>query len=280
MRVAIGLPNPVPHTPGPLLVEWARRADARGFSSLATIDRVAYPSYESLVALAAAAGATERIALFTNVLLAPTRDPVLLAKQAASVAAISGGRLTLGVAVGGRPDDYAVTARQFDRRGRDLDRFVRLLHVASRGDALAGTTRSIVPDLRAPIPLFFGGTSDATIRRVARWGVGWTAGGGGPERIAPFLARVRKAWRAAGRSGEPRIAALTYFALGDDAEAAGHAYLADYYGAFAERLVLRRTADDVRAAVAAHAAAGVDELVFVPTVGQLAQVDRLAEAAL
>lgn len=63
MKVGIGLPNPIPRAPGRLLVDWARRAEERGFSSLATIDRVAYPSYESLIALAAAAAVTERIGL-------------------------------------------------------------------------------------------------------------------------------------------------------------------------------------------------------------------------
>src|SRR5438477_446461 len=92
MDIGIGLPNPIPGTPGPRLIEWAQRAEAAGFVSLATIDRIAYPSYESLTVLAAAAGATERIGLLTNVLLGPTRNPVLLAKEAASVDQLSGGR--------------------------------------------------------------------------------------------------------------------------------------------------------------------------------------------
>ena len=90
MRIGIGLPNTVPGTPGRLLVEWAARAEGRGFSTLATIDRIAYPSYESLVTLAAAAAVTERIALMTNILLSPTRNPVLLAKESASVDQLSG----------------------------------------------------------------------------------------------------------------------------------------------------------------------------------------------
>src|SRR5690349_19538048 len=109
MQIGIGLPNPIPGTQGRTLVEWARRAEERGFSTLATIDRIAYPNYDSLIALAAAAAVTERIGLLTNVLLAPTRKPVVLAKAAASVDQISGGRLTLGLGVGGREDDYTAT---------------------------------------------------------------------------------------------------------------------------------------------------------------------------
>ena len=61
MDVGIGMPNPVPGTPGPTIVEWARRAEERGFVALATIDRIAYPSFDSLITLAAAAAVTERI---------------------------------------------------------------------------------------------------------------------------------------------------------------------------------------------------------------------------
>jgi len=102
MKIGIGLPNVVPGTPGDVLVRWAQRAEERGFSSLATIDRIAYPSYESLIALAAAAAVTERVGLYTNVLLGPTRNPILLAKEAASVDQLAGGRLTLGLGVGAR----------------------------------------------------------------------------------------------------------------------------------------------------------------------------------
>src|SRR5262245_66200209 len=109
MQIAIGLPNTVQEAPGALITAWARRAEERGFSSLATIDRIAYPSYDSLTALTAAAAVTDRIGLLTNILLAPAYDPVRLAKVTASLDQLSGGRLTLGVGVGGREDDFRVT---------------------------------------------------------------------------------------------------------------------------------------------------------------------------
>src|SRR5213594_4155106 len=118
MDIGIGLPNPVPGTAGQRLIDWARRSEEAGFSSLATIDRIAYPSYESLIALAAAAGATQRIGLLTNVLLGPTRNPVLLAKEAASVDQLSGGRFTLGLGVGTRKDDYEASGQRFEDRGK------------------------------------------------------------------------------------------------------------------------------------------------------------------
>src|SRR5829696_4217089 len=117
MDVAIGLPNTVPGTQGEQLVEFARRAEAAGFSGLGTLDRLVYEGLEPLVSLAAAAAVTERIPLRTSVLLAPYRlNAALLAKEAASVHRISGGRLTLGLGLGWREDEYAASGIDYSSR--------------------------------------------------------------------------------------------------------------------------------------------------------------------
>ena len=95
MQIGIGLPNTVLDVPGRLVIDWARRAEERGFSSLATIDRVAYPNYDSLTTLTAAAAVTDRIGLVTNILLGPIYNPVTLAKTTATLDQLSGGRFTL-----------------------------------------------------------------------------------------------------------------------------------------------------------------------------------------
>src|SRR4029079_17943653 len=96
MDIGIGLPSTIPGAGSQQTLEWARRAEARGFSTLGTIDRIVYPCQEPLIALAVAAGATERIKLMTAILLAPTRpNGAVLAKQAATLDLLSGGRLVL-----------------------------------------------------------------------------------------------------------------------------------------------------------------------------------------
>src|SRR5262252_8700213 len=107
MDIGIGLPATIPGIEGRRLLEWARRAEERGFTSLGVIDRLVYDNFEPLIALTAAACATERVRLLTCVLLGPLRaNPALFAKQAASLDRLSNGRLVLGMAVGSRDDDF------------------------------------------------------------------------------------------------------------------------------------------------------------------------------
>jgi alkanesulfonate monooxygenase SsuD/methylene tetrahydromethanopterin reductase-like flavin-dependent oxidoreductase (luciferase family) len=121
MDVGIGLPNAVPGVDRTGTIDWARRAEGAGFASLGTIGRIAYPNYEELISLAAAAAVTERIRVVTDVLLAPLRtNTALLAKQAATLDSLSGGRLVLGLAPGGREDDFEVSWRRLHRARKDL----------------------------------------------------------------------------------------------------------------------------------------------------------------
>jgi alkanesulfonate monooxygenase SsuD/methylene tetrahydromethanopterin reductase-like flavin-dependent oxidoreductase (luciferase family) len=283
MDIGIGIPNTVTGATGPLLLEWARRAEAAGFSTLATIGRIGYPGFEELTVLGAAGAVTERIGLVTNVLLAPTRSSAELAKQAATVQQLSGGRLTLGLGVGGRPDDFALAGREFGRRGRLFDQQLTELSRAWQGEPLAEGSKPPAPDPGpGGVPLLIGGTSDATVRRVVEHGSGWTAGGAPPQATAPFVERVRAAWRDAGRDGSPKIAALNYFGLGDT-EDRSRAYLLDYYGILGPQVAemiaggAHRSPQAIKDVLAAFEDAGVDELVLDPTVAELDQVDRLAE---
>jgi alkanesulfonate monooxygenase SsuD/methylene tetrahydromethanopterin reductase-like flavin-dependent oxidoreductase (luciferase family) len=284
MRIGIGLPNTLT-LPGPAIVDWARKAEERGFQSLATIDRIVYPSFDSLTTLAVAAGATSRITLFSNILLGPVYPPVWLAKATASLDALSGGRLLLGLGVGGRPDDFAAMDRPYEQRGKLMDGTLDTLHRAWAGEEVTGHGVAVGP---APargnrVPVLMGGTSDAAIRRTVQQAEGWTAGGGGPEMAAPVIEKVRTSWAAAGRDGEPRFGALVYFGLGD-ADASRQSLLAYYgfLGEWADRVVegTVQTAADAKAVAQRYADIGVTDLAFDPTIASLDEIDRLADAVL
>jgi alkanesulfonate monooxygenase SsuD/methylene tetrahydromethanopterin reductase-like flavin-dependent oxidoreductase (luciferase family) len=285
VKIGLGLPNATVSTPnGRVFVEFARRAEALGFSSLATIGRVAYPTYEELVTLAAAAGATERIGLFTDVLLGPTREPVLLAKEAATLDQVSGGRFVLGVGVGSRTDDFTITGMEFGNRGRRWEQALELMHAAWRGEPVAGSTRPICPRPTngTSVPMVFGGGSDQAVARVARYGIGYTMGGGDPNALAQMMQRVDAAWQAAGRTGRPHYQALTYFVFGDEALAEAERNIRDYYGDWGDRVWYGALKDPAaaRERLAMFEAAGCDEVVLFTAAPRPEQVERLAEAVL
>ena len=274
MDVGIGRPATIRGTTGAHAVERARRAEARGFSSLGTIDRIVYANYEPLIALAAAAAVTERIKLATTILIAPLRvSGAMLAKQAASVDALSGGRLVLGVAVGGREDDFEVAGAEFGARGKAFDRMLGEWEEIWDGEAIGPAAHPSV---------IIGGSSGAAFRRSAEHD-GWIMGGGSPDQFREGLAKLEEAWQSAGREGKPRTMALSYYALGDGAKAAADGYLNDYYGFLGDvsQMVADSAAKDaetVRAYAQGFEAAGCDELIFFPCDPDPGQVDLLADA--
>ena len=262
MEVGIGLPSAVRGAQADQILEWARRADAAGFSSLGTIDRLVFPGYEPLVTLAAAAAVTERIRLATAIVIAPIRGSAgALAKQAASVDALSGGRLVLGLAVGGREDDFDAAGVPFKERGKRMDEMLEeMKDVWSNEETRPGGTPKVI----------IGGSVDAAYRRAAEHGQGWIMGGGTPEMLAEGKAKTEEAWKAAGRDGSPRIMALAYYALGDGAEETATNALKDYYGwlgEYADQIAASAATDPdtVKSYLAGFEEAGCDELIIFPT---------------
>jgi alkanesulfonate monooxygenase SsuD/methylene tetrahydromethanopterin reductase-like flavin-dependent oxidoreductase (luciferase family) len=266
------------------LVEIARRAEALGFSTLGTIGRVAYPTYEELTTLAAAAGATERIGLMTDVLLGAAREPVMLAKQAATLDQLSGGRFVLGIGAGSRPDDFQVTGVDFHERGKRLDAALDLMHRVWRGEPPPGTGQAATPRPRngSAVPTMFGGQSEAAVRRVARWGIGYALGGGQPDALKGMMERVEAAWQKAGREGRPQYRALSYFALGDEVAAEAERNVLGYYGDWGPRIWggAIKTPEQAKERVRLFDAVGCDELIMFMTAPAVEQAEKLAQAVL
>ncbi len=302
MKVGIGLPASLPGVQPDLILEWARVADARPFSSLAVIDRMVYPNFEPLVTLAAAAAVTKRIRLMTSVLLAPLRNPALLGKQAASLDALSHGRLTVGLGVGGREDDYRAVSASFKDRGRRFEEQLALMKRIWSGQPLGDGVGAIGPMPARPggPEMLIGGYLPVALQRVGRWGDGYIHEGS-PVEASELYHKVEEFWKAAGRTGRPRFVGMIYFGLGPNAREKVSASLSDYYGfalgpapegasASLHTLAdLRRptieaaiqsaptTPEAVQQALQACLDVGMDEVIALPEIAELEQVDRLAE---
>lgn len=276
MKIGLGLPTTTTGMTGDLLIDWARRADRGPFTSLGVLDRIAYHNYEPFTALAAAAAVTRRIRLATMIVIAPLRNTTLLAKQAASLDALSNGRLTLGLAVGARGEDYAAAGIESRGRGR---RFAEQLE-AIRDIWEEG---KIGPKLDGREPqLLVGGSSGEALARMARYGDGYMHGGGPPRAFAGAAGRARAAWTDLGRPGQPILWGMGYFALGDGTAESGAAYLRHYYaftGPFAEKIAAGNLTSPgaVVDFIRGYEDAGCDELVLFPTVSTIDQLERLAE---
>jgi alkanesulfonate monooxygenase SsuD/methylene tetrahydromethanopterin reductase-like flavin-dependent oxidoreductase (luciferase family) len=281
MDVGIGLPNAVQGVTGEQLVDFGRAAESEGFPSLGALDRVVYHSYEPLVTFAAIAAVTERIRLTTAVLLAPLRSTAILAKQAAAVQDISGGRLVLGMGLGARDDDYGTSEIDTSPKGKrfsgQLDELKRLWGGEERGHAGA-----VGPTLSAPPSVIVGGGVEASFKRAAKYGAGWIMGGGTPDQFREGAAAVREAWQAEGREGQPRLMALTYYSLGANSaqgvENIRHYY--DWLGEYADQIAGSVAADEgtVKAYVSAFEDAGCDELLMFAGTPDLDQVSLLRQA--
>jgi len=284
MKIGIGLPNQVRGTRPTVIPDWAARAERAGFSTLGTVGRLAYPGVMDTVALAAAAGATKSIGLFTNVLLASVWPPVLLAKETAGIDAVSGGRLTLGLGVGSRPDDFVVDGLGLAGRGRRFEQDLAVYRDVWQGEPIGGGPNPAVTPGARQIPLLIGGGAPVSFERMARWGKGYVVSALPAPAAAPLFQQARAAWAEAGREGSPYLVAVSYFALGDVEQ--GRANVSDYASAHGEEVVRMLTngmatgQGPVKDTVAAFADLGVDELIFSPSVGDVDEVSRLADTVL
>ncbi|MGQ0848718.1 MAG: LLM class flavin-dependent oxidoreductase [Actinomycetota bacterium] len=275
MRIGIGLPTTIPGRDPSLIAAWAARAEAAGFTSLGVLDRVRYDALEPLVSLAVAAAVTERVRLVSMVLIGPIHNTALLARQAATVDALSKGRLTLGLGLGARHDDYLASNLDPTSRGKVLtEQLARLRDHWEDGQI------GPVPAQKGGPDLWVGGAGGSSLLRLARLADGYVHGGGPARSFSSAIARVRTAWEDVGRPGRPQLWAQAYFGLGDGE--AGDAYLRDYYafaGPFAERIVAAhlKTQGMIADYLRAYREAECEELVLLPSTADLAEVDRLAD---
>jgi alkanesulfonate monooxygenase SsuD/methylene tetrahydromethanopterin reductase-like flavin-dependent oxidoreductase (luciferase family) len=282
LRVGVGLPNASRGEPtASLMLDMVRRTEDVGLAFISVRDRHAYESFEPMTMLAAAAAVTKRVNLVTNIVLAASRQPALLAKEAATIHEISGGRLILGVGVGERKDDFDFVGTPFAGRGQRFDDALETMHQVWAGEDLVGSGRSAVPEVFGgkTVPVMLGGTVERNVDRTVRWGIGWTMSRL-PSMYTDFIAKLHRAWEAAGRPGRPRLGAVLTYGVGPDADEAVRGHFADYLGYTGRDgefwRANPRSADAVRETLIEYRAAGITDLQMKPAIHELAQIDELA----
>jgi alkanesulfonate monooxygenase SsuD/methylene tetrahydromethanopterin reductase-like flavin-dependent oxidoreductase (luciferase family) len=290
MDLAVGLPTQEPTTTRESVLAWATLADRGGFSSLMARDRVETTLQEPLIALAIAAGATDRIRLLASTILPATRETTLLARQAASLDVLSGGRFTMGIGVGYRPEDYVATGYSFHERGRRVDEQLPLLRRIWAGERVIEGVAPIGPRPVTPggPRLLIGGHVPPVARRVALYGEGYLASVGGDDtdlaRMLKLWHLIETAWQDAGRTGRPTLVTAGYFGLGPGADSLADSYIAKNF-AFKPELAerLRRgvptTPAGIRAMIQRHEALGADELILLSLSEDIRALEALIEVA-
>ena len=286
MKIGLSIPSTVAEANRDILCEWIRRIDRGPFSTLATGERIASPFLDLMGVLSAAAVLTERVRIQSLIALAPVHEPVLLAKQAATVDVLSGGRFTLGVGVGMREYDYALGGKlgDFKRRLAALDERVATMKQVWSGQfplPVDAPTIGPAPVQKGGPPVFSSSLGPKSMRRAARWADGLAGFDMAPDldEVAKIFARFRAEWSGAGRSERPWIQMSFWYGLTADAPSRVVAFARDYFMIFGEAFAERQS----RKCCATSPAAireilvrledlGCDEVVLAPTIASLAEL--------
>jgi alkanesulfonate monooxygenase SsuD/methylene tetrahydromethanopterin reductase-like flavin-dependent oxidoreductase (luciferase family) len=283
------LPTMLPHGRSEVLA-WCRACDEGPWAGLAVPERITYTSHDSTVQLAAAAALTERIRLWTTIVILPAHDAVAVAKQMASVDVLSRGRLTVGIGVGGREHDYRAVSAPFDHRWQRMDEQVAVMRRIWAGEPPFEGADPVGPPPVQPggPPLVAGSMGPKSIARAARWAAGVDGAFTLDGDLAAFTTAfelVRSAWKGAGRTDAPHCSTSIWYALGPGAEDRLRSYAYDYMRLFGEDVgkwaaenVTCFTPEALRAAIDNAREAGADEFFLVPTTVDPAELERTRDA--
>jgi alkanesulfonate monooxygenase SsuD/methylene tetrahydromethanopterin reductase-like flavin-dependent oxidoreductase (luciferase family) len=274
-----------------VLQTWARTIDDGPFSSLCWGERIAFDNPEAIALLGALAAWTDRVRLVTTVLVPQLHDPVMLAKSLATGDMLSGGRLTVGLGIGGRREDYdAVGADPATQTMRGMAEQVAVMKRIWAGEKV---TDSVVPVGPAPAQaggpqLLVGTIGPRTVRSAAAWadGLAGTTLDLDTTKQSELYDVARAAWASAGKP-KPLLATSFWFALGDGSEARAqmHRHLrrymnwipADYVDAMAPSTGWAGNEDELLGVLKRFEAIGTDEVHLIPTTSDVEQVRRVAD---
>jgi alkanesulfonate monooxygenase SsuD/methylene tetrahydromethanopterin reductase-like flavin-dependent oxidoreductase (luciferase family) len=288
MRVGVWMPTAMPFgLERSFFLDWVRLADQAGFDTLGSVDRPNYDMWDPLVSLAAAAAVTERIRLATTTLPLPNRNEVLVAKQAAVIDRLSGGRLTLGVSLGSRPDDYEVFGATLEHRvtrfRQQLARIRQVWAEARQSDGEHGVLGPPPAQDPGP-PIWLGALTERARQRAVELADGFIFGGAARlSMIGPAIASLRP---QVAERGKTRFSfnAVAYVAIGGEREfAEAVAHHERYYPVLpvpVEQAIHHGPIGKIKDVVAEYAASGLDLLVLLPEVRSLRQLELLSEQVL
>ncbi|MCW2547881.1 MAG: flavin-dependent oxidoreductase, F420-dependent methylene-tetrahydromethanopterin reductase [Mycobacterium sp.] len=290
MQISMTLPTMLPHGRTELLA-WCESVDAGPWESLAVPERVTYTSHALVPQLAAAAALTERVRLWTTIVILPAHSPVQVAKDMASVDQLSAGRLTVGVGVGGREADYQAVGAPFTRRWQRMDDAVATMRSIWRGEPPFEGADPVGPPPVQPggPPIVAGVMGPKALARAAHWAAGVDDGSTvtnvNADALAGNIERIRTAWKAAGRTETPHVSASLWYALGDGAAERLHEYAYRYLSIFGSEIAkmmadaaVASTPAALRESIEAARAAGCDEMFLVPTTTDVTELDRTRDA--
>jgi alkanesulfonate monooxygenase SsuD/methylene tetrahydromethanopterin reductase-like flavin-dependent oxidoreductase (luciferase family) len=277
----------------PEVLEGARRAEELGFDSGWVGDHLwgRAPWLDATVALSAAAAVTDRLTLGFSVMLLGLRPPAWAAKQLQSIYALSGGRLVLGVGVGGEyPEEFEAAGVDVGQRGKRVDETLAVLpdlllgrRVDYDGDAVAVHANPLAPAMPRLPRILIGGRGDAALRRTARFGDGWLPMWLSPEELTKRGARLREL-AAANARPEPSITLLILVHVDEDLERSRREAAEHLEGQYelplhvVERWAALGPRDQVAEKLQSYIDVGVTELILM-TLGRapIAQYEQLAE---
>ena len=290
MDVGVALPTMAADYTRATTVDWCRGIDAGPFSSISAGERLTFRNQEMLVTLSAAAALTERVRVFANLVVLPLHPLPLIAKQLATLDVLSGGRVSVGVGVGGREHDYRAAGSGFGRRHARLDEGVAELRRIWAGRPPFEGADPVGPHPAQPggPEVLAGAMGPRAMARAARWadGVSGFSLTADAAEMAAAAQLADRAWVEAGRDRPPRKVSGCFAVLGTaDDQGVLQAFTYDYLAIFGTGLAhamaesapvwsanrLRHVLDDAEAA-------GFDEFILVPGTTDPACLDAFAEA--
>jgi alkanesulfonate monooxygenase SsuD/methylene tetrahydromethanopterin reductase-like flavin-dependent oxidoreductase (luciferase family) len=291
MQVGMTLPVMEPGLDAGILEEWARAIDSGPFSSLCFGERMAFDNPETLTLLGAVAAWTSRVRLVTTVVVPQLHDPVLLAKSLATGDLLSNGRLTVGVGVGGREEDYrAVGVPLSEQTMGEMARRVAVMRRVWAGEKITEAERPVGPSPVQPggPTVLVGTMGPKTVRHAADWadGLAGVTLDLDIAAVSELFELARASWSASDR-GAPWLATSFFFAIGEreTARAQVHQHLRHYMNWLPSDLVdaiapdtgFAGTEDDLAELLRGFAAIGCDEVHLIPTSSDPDQVRRAAD---